>query len=81
MEMQQIESITKEVFECFFTNHSDSELSELKRDISDQWDSMLHVNLISALEGEFDVVIDTAAAINLNTMQDCVTLISALTEE
>ena len=72
MTKTDIESILLEIFESLFPHVASEQLPQLKQADVEQWDSMAQVNLIAAIEGEFDLVIDIDSASKLQSFDECV---------
>lgn len=73
MSKDDIEAIVQDIFASLFNGLSDDEIRGLEAQSHDRWDSMAQVNLIAALEGEFDLVIDIDDAASLRSFTDCIT--------
>lgn len=81
MKTYEINEIVLEIFGSLFPGKSTAELGHLKKDDESTWDSMIQVNLVAALEGEFDVAIELNDAIGIRSLSDAVSLIETLIEE
>lgn len=61
---ERFDKIVKEVFQL---EHIDENMT---RENTENWDSMMHLMFVSAIEDEFDVMLDSEDILNLNTYQD-----------
>lgn len=77
MTKSDIESIVLEIFESLFPKKDSEQIKNLSQGNTDQWDSMTQVNLIAAIEGEFDLVIDIDSASTLQSYEDCVQFVNS----
>lgn len=78
MNRNEILDIVLEIFESIFEDVPTTSLASIQKQTTPSWDSMKQVNLVAALEGEFDVVIELSDATELANVDDCVALIETL---
>ena len=78
MNTDEVHEIVLEVFQAIFPNLSIDESLILKREDYPHWDSMAHVSLISALEGEFDIAISLERATNIQSFDQCIGVVNSL---
>ncbi len=74
MEAQDIK-IIEDIFKSVLELDETVDVNSISRDGQQNWDSMAHVALVSALDDEFDLVIGIKDAIRITTFPDCVTVI------
>lgn len=55
----------------------DVALSSIRREQWSDWDSMAQVSLISAIEGQFDLVFSAPEAMQINSWDSCVAIVGA----
>ena len=78
MNTDEVHEIVLEVFQAIFPNLSGDESLTLTREDYPRWDSMAHVSLISALEGEFDIAISLETAMNIQSFDQCLNVVTSL---
>ena len=57
----------QEVFRAVLELPPDTDVSQLERDGDSRWDSVAHVWLISCIESEFGITIDTAESLEVKS--------------
>lgn len=63
-----MDEILKEIFiEVFSLPHTDLP-EQLTRELIDQWDSMKQLSLVSAIESEFDIVLELEDATSIDSL-------------
>jgi acyl carrier protein len=63
--LQKLERVFRTVFELPRT----AEVAAVSQTSQENWDSLRHVTLLSAVESEFNVSIDTAEALRINSFE------------
>lgn len=64
MNKERFDQILMEVFDL-------SEIDiNMSRENTEKWDSMAHLTLITAVEDEFDIMMDTEDILNMKSYQD-----------
>ena len=58
---ERFDKIIMEVFEM------DAVDEAMTRENTEKWDSLLHLTLVSSIEDEFDIMLDTEDILNLNS--------------
>ena len=61
MNKERFDKIVMDVFEV------DSVDESMSRENTEKWDSLLHLTLVTAIEDEFDIMLDTEDILNLNS--------------
>lgn len=61
MNKERFDKIIMDVFEV------DSVDESMTRENTEKWDSLLHLTLVTAIEDEFDIMLDTEDILNLNS--------------
>lgn len=61
MNKERFGKIIMDVFEV------DSVDESMTRENTEKWDSLLHLTLVTAIEDEFDIMLDTEDILNLNS--------------
>lgn len=61
MNKERFDKIVMDVFEV------DSVDESMRRENTEKWDSLLHLTLVTAIEDEFDIMLDTEDILNLNS--------------
>lgn len=70
-----------EVFRDIFDDESITVVDATTADDIEDWDSLMHINLVSAVEDEFDVEFEMKDILALNNVGDFVDLIERTLEE
>jgi acyl carrier protein len=52
--------ILQDIFRAVFELDDDADVSQLRQGVTEQWDSLAHVALVTGIESEFGVTLDTA---------------------
>jgi len=65
------------VFRFALRLSEDVALSSVRREHWSDWDSMAQVSLISAIEGQFDLVFDAPDAMRIDSWDSCVAIVGA----
>ena len=61
--------VLEEIFRIVFDRPADSAVAGIRQMSEQAWDSLAHVTLVSAIESEFGITIDTADAIELTSFE------------
>ncbi|TQV71768.1 acyl carrier protein [Exilibacterium tricleocarpae] len=70
------EALLKAIFAAVFEMQDEAQIPAATQDTTKSWDSVTHVALITALESEFDLFIDTAEALSLVSYEKILDYIS-----
>ena len=63
------------VFRAILNIEPSVALESIDRDTHSSWDSMTHVAIISALDDEFDLVIESADAVKICSYASCLSIL------
>lgn len=61
---ERFDKILMEVFQLEAVDES------MTRENTPKWDSLVHLTLVTAIEDEFDIMLDTEDILNLNSYQE-----------
>ena len=50
----------QEIFRAVFDLPNDADVTELRQGVTDRWDSLAHMALVTGVESEFGITLDTA---------------------
>jgi acyl carrier protein len=64
-----IDDKLQEIFRAVFQLGPDRDVAEVRQVSEKNWDSLAHVTLVSALESEFGVTIDTGDALDMTSYE------------
>ena len=81
MNRQSVYAKLNEVFRDVFDDEDITVVDETTADDIEDWDSLMHINLVSAVEDEFDVEFEMKDILELNNVGDFVDLIIRVLEE
>lgn len=81
MNRESIFERLNEVFRDIFDDESITVVDATTADDIEDWDSLMHINLVSAVEDEFDVEFEMKDILALNNVGDFVDLIERTLEE
>lgn len=73
--------LVEDIFRAVFELAEPVPIDTIVRDKHENWDSMTHVVLISALDDEFDLVINVPDAIKITSFHSCVSIIGNYLEK
>ena len=73
--------IIEEVFRAVFEIAETTSAVTITRDTHENWDSMAHVALISALDDEFDLIMGVQDAIRITSFHSCISVIENYLEK
>lgn len=76
--MNNKERLNKIIMEVFEVEVVDENMT---RENTEKWDSLVHLTLVTAIEDEFDVMLDTEDILNLNSYQDGLNVVARLNPE
>ena len=71
---QQVLKVFKEVLEL----HGDVDTNDLRYNEIANWQSLAHITLVSALEGEFDIMVDPDDILAMNSYDKAVEIVRKL---
>jgi acyl carrier protein len=75
MEKSELLTKLKEIFVNIFDDEDIILTEDLTSDDIDDWDSVMHINLILEIEGEFDVKFTSSEVVALRNVGDLISLI------
>ena len=74
MKETMLESL-KEIFRFVLQLPDDANVEEVNQNNTPKWDSMAQVSLVAGIEGEFDVQLQLAEAMQITSFEACVKLL------
>ena len=69
MPNDRIVPVLEEIFRAVFNRPEAADVSGIRQLTEHTWDSLAHVSLVSAIESEFGITIDTGDAIELTSFE------------
>lgn len=70
-----------EVFQAVFELPAETDVRTLEQSTAEAWDSIGHVNLITALESEFEIDIPAGDSLEVTSFEEALWLVEDLLEE
>lgn len=74
MTESMLESL-QDIFRFVLQLPDETDLYSVRQDNTPKWDSMAQVSLVAGIEGEFDVQLELAEAMQITSFESCVTLL------
>lgn len=74
MTESMLESL-QDIFRFVLQLPDETDLYSVRQDNTPKWDSMAQVSLVAGIEGEFDVQLELAEAIQITSFESCVKLL------
>ncbi len=74
---QKLDSIFKDIFELTTLPNR----SELRADSMEKWDSMMQLNLVTAMEDEFDIILSLEQAVEVISYESALEIIKELSRD
>jgi acyl carrier protein len=68
LDAQSVEKL-RDIFRAALDYENGRDVSALRQADEPRWDSLMHVSLVAAIEGEFDVIIDVADSLRITSFQ------------
>ena len=72
---ERFNKIIKDVFEIETVDET------MTRDNTEKWDSLLHLTLVTAIEDEFDIMMDTEDILDLNSYAEGLKIVAKYCSE
>lgn len=69
MSRDRIVPVLEAIFRAVFDRPDSSDVSGIRQLTEHAWDSLAHVSLVSAIESEFSLTIDTGDALELTSFE------------
>jgi len=69
------QTILEDIFRAVFELDETDRIESIKRNNFPAWDSMAHVALISAIDDEFDLIMDTQDALRIDSLASCISVV------
>lgn len=74
MTESMLESL-QDIFRFVLQLPDETDLYSVRQDNTPKWDSMAQVSLVAGIEGEFDVQLELAEAVQITSFESCVKLL------
>ncbi|MGB3609533.1 MAG: acyl carrier protein [Cellvibrio sp.] len=74
MTESMLESL-QDIFRFVLQLPDETDLYSVRQDNTPKWDSMAQVSLVAGIEGEFDVQLELAEAMQITSFESCVKLL------
>jgi acyl carrier protein len=57
----------QEIFRAVFELSDDANVSDLRQGVTERWDSLAHIALVTGIESEFGITLDTADQLEMTS--------------